>query len=314
MLYKDAGVDIDKANEFVDYIKDKVGENIGLFGGLFDISEIIKNYKNPVLVASVDGVGTKIELARKYKKLKNIGIDLVAMNVNDIYVMKAEPLFFLDYYAVWKLDLEISKEIIDGIIEGCEYAECSLIGGETAELPGIFLKNRFDVAGFVVGIVEREHIPNKNNLKVGDIIIGLKSNGFHSNGYSLIRKIIKEKKIKLSEKLANELLKPTKIYKEILNVNFKCAAHITGGGFYDNIKRILRSDLKAYIKINYEIPEIFRFFVEAGNVPLNEAFRVWNMGIGMVLILDERELDNLKFEYVVLGRIESGNGEVYLDF
>jgi phosphoribosylformylglycinamidine cyclo-ligase len=323
MLYKKVGVDIDKANEFVEYIKNKVGENIGLFGGLFDIKEIIKNYKHPILVSSTDGVGTKIEIARKMKNFKTIGIDLVAMNVNDIYVMKAKPLFFLDYYAVENLNLETSKEIIDGIINACSYCDCELIGGETAELKGIFKKNKLDIAGFVVGIVEKDEIPKKENLKEGDIIIGIPSNGFHSNGYTLIRKIIRENKLKLNkiykeisenENLGEILLKPTRIYKEILSINFKMACHITGGGFYDNIKRILRNDLSAKIKINYDIPKIFKFFVKIGNVPLNEAFRVWNMGIGMVLILNEKELSNLKIDYVVLGRIEKGNGEVCVDF
>lgn len=323
MLYKQAGVDIDKANEFVDYIKKKVGENIGLFGGLFDIKEIVKNYKHPILVSSTDGVGTKLEIARKMKNYKTIGTDLVAMNVNDIYVMKAKPLFFLDYYAVENLNLEISKEIIDGIINACSYCDCQLIGGETAELKGIFKKNKLDIAGFIVGIVEKDEIPKKENLKKGDIIIGIPSNGFHSNGYTLIRKIIKEKKLNLknvykeiseTENLGEILLKPTRIYKEILDINFKMACHITGGGFYDNIKRVLRSDLDAKIKINYDIPKVFKFFVKIGNVPLNEAFRVWNMGIGMVLILDEKELSNLKIDYVVLGRIEEGNGEVCVDF
>ncbi|MEO0220120.1 MAG: phosphoribosylformylglycinamidine cyclo-ligase, partial [candidate division WOR-3 bacterium] len=291
MLYKEAGVDIDKANEFVNYIKEKVGENIGLFGGLFEIKDIIKNYKEPVLVSSCDGVGTKIEIARKLKKFDTIGIDLVAMNVNDIYVMKAKPLFFLDYYAISNLNLEISKQIIDGVIQACKYSECVLIGGETAQMPDIFKRNKFDIAGFVVGIAEKEEIPKKENLKVGDIIIGIPSSGFHSNGYSLIRKIIKEKKLHLNaiypeisdnEKLGELLLKPTRIYKEILNVNFKSAVHITGGGFYENIKRVLRNDIRAYIKINYEIPKIFKFFIKMGNVPMEEAFRVWNMGIGMI--------------------------------
>ncbi|MEO0145078.1 MAG: phosphoribosylformylglycinamidine cyclo-ligase [candidate division WOR-3 bacterium] len=323
MLYKEAGVDIDKANEFVNYIKEKVGENIGLFGGLFEIKDIIKNYKEPVLVSSCDGVGTKIEIARKLKKFDTIGIDLVAMNVNDIYVMKAKPLFFLDYYAISNLNLEISKQIIDGVIQACKYSECVLIGGETAQMPDIFKRNKFDIAGFVVGIAEKEEIPKKENLKVGDIIIGIPSSGFHSNGYSLIRKIIKEKKLHLNaiypeisdnEKLGELLLKPTRIYKEILNVNFKSAVHITGGGFYENIKRVLRNDIRAYIKINYEIPKIFKFFIKMGNVPMEEAFRVWNMGIGMILILDESELDKINFEYILLGRIEKGNGEVCVDF
>lgn len=322
MLYKEAGVDIDKASELVKYIREKVGENIGLFGGLFEIKEILKNYKEPVLVSSCDGVGTKIEIARKLRKFNTIGIDLVAMNANDIYVMKAKPLFFLDYYAVSILDLDISKQILDGVIEACKYCGCTLIGGETAQMPDILRKNKFDIAGFVVGIAEKSEIPKKENLKVGDIIIGLPSSGFHSNGYSLIRKIIKERGLKLNriyneisdnQSLGEILLKPTKIYKEILNVNFKAACHITGGGFYENIKRVLRKDLKAQIKINYEIPKIFEFFVKLSNIPIKEAFRVWNMGIGMILILDENELNKINFEYALLGRIEKGNGEVCVD-
>ncbi|MCS7244976.1 MAG: phosphoribosylformylglycinamidine cyclo-ligase [candidate division WOR-3 bacterium] len=323
MLYKDAGVDIDKANEFVKYIKDKVGENIGLFGGLFEINELLKKYNEPVLVSSCDGVGTKVEIARKLKKYKNIGIDLVAINVNDVYVMKAKPLFFLDYYAMHYLDLDISKELIDGIIEGCNYAECKLIGGETAQMPAIFKKNKFDIAGFVVAIAEKSKIPRKEKLEIGDIIIGISSNGFHSNGYSLIRKIINQKGIKLNriyeevsenETIGEILLRTTRIYKEILDIDFKSAVHITGGGFYENIKRVLREDLDARIKINYEIPRVFKFFMEMGNVSIEEAFRVWNMGIGMVLILDEKVLDNIKIEYVLLGRIEKGNGRVCVDF
>lgn len=323
MLYKDAGVDIDRANEFVKYIKDKVGENIGLFGGLFDIKEILKEYSEPVLVSSCDGVGTKVEIARKLKKYKNIGIDLVAMNVNDVYVMRAKPLFFLDYYAMYDLNLDISREIIDGIVEACNYANCKLIGGETAQMKAIFKKNRFDIAGFVVAIAEKSKIPKKEKLKAGDIIIGISSNGFHSNGYSLIREVVNKKKLKLNriykeisenETIGEILLRPTRIYKEILDIDFKSAVHITGGGFYENIKRVLREDLDAKIKINYEIPKIFKFFMELGNVPLKEAFRVWNMGIGMVLILDEKALDSLKIDYILLGRIEKGNGKVCVDF
>ncbi|MFN3966963.1 MAG: phosphoribosylformylglycinamidine cyclo-ligase [Endomicrobiia bacterium] len=301
MLYKKSGVDIDKANKFVDMIK-KIAPAIGGFSGFFPIDT--KKYKKPVLVASTDGVGTKLKIAQLVNKHDTVGIDLVAMCVNDVLCTGAKPLFFLDYFATGKLELKIAKQIIKGINEGCKQAECILLGGETAEMPGFYKKGEYDLAGFAVGIVERDKIIDGRKIKPGDYVFGLPSTGPHSNGYSLIRKIFLEKELK---ELAGELLKPTKIYtKEIIHGVGKYAkgiAHITGGGFYDNIPRVLPENCKVVIfKNRWQIPEIFHRIQKRGNVSEKEMFRVFNMGIGMVLISSKEKLKDC----ILIGQVEKG--------
>ena len=254
--YKKSGVNISKANKFVDYIakisnkdvkktdKSFNNDNIGAFGSTFDISNI--NIKDPVIVSCTDGVGTKLDLANKFKKFDTIGIDLVAMCVNDLIVQGAKPLFFLDYIAIGKLDLHKTKKILKGILKGCKISECKLIGGETAEMPGIYSKDKFDLAGFSVGIVSKKKIINKKKVKKNNIIFAIPSSGIHSNGYSLVRSIIKNNKI--TKQLKKDLLKPTKIYsKEILKLVNKnlinAASHITGGGLIENIIRSVPQNL-----------------------------------------------------------------------
>ncbi len=312
MNYKQAGVDIDKANAFVSYIKKHL-EDVGLFGGIYDMT--LENYRNPVLVSSVDGVGTKLEVLSKLGKFEIAGVDAVAMNANDIYTLKAKPLFFMDYLAFSKLDLEKAKLIFKGMLEACNRIGCKLVGGETAELNTLFAhEGSFDVVGFMVGIVEKDELPRKEDLEEGDIVVGIPSNGLHANGFSLVRKILHENGIGYEE-LSKELSEPTRIYSEVLRIKhlFKIGAHITGGGLYDNLKRILPENLDAVLEINYEVPEIFRKLVKLGNVELEEAFRVWNMGIGFCLILEENDLKYLELEHVVLGKLFKGSGKVILN-
>jgi len=301
MLYKKSGVDIDKANKFVDEIK-KIAPAIGGFSGFFPVDT--KKYRNPVLVASTDGVGTKLKIAHLVNKHDTVGIDLVAMCVNDVLCTGAKPVFFLDYFATGKLELKVAKEIIKGIHEGCKQAGCILLGGETAEMPGFYKKGEYDLAGFAVGIVEKDEIIDGKKIRPGDYVFGLPSTGPHSNGYSLIRKIFSEKELK---NLGNQLLKPTKIYsKEILKGPGKYAkgiAHITGGGFYDNIPRVLPENCQVVIfKNRWQIPEIFYKIQKKGNVSEKEMFRVFNMGIGMVIISSEEKLKDC----ILIGQVEKG--------
>ena len=301
MLYKKSGVDIDKANKFVDEIK-KIAPAIGGFSGFFPVDT--KKYRNPVLVASTDGVGTKLKIAHLVNKHDTVGIDLVAMCVNDVLCTGAKPVFFLDYFATGKLELKVAKEIIKGIHEGCKQAGCILLGGETAEMPGFYKKGEYDLAGFAVGIVEKDKIIDGKKISPGDYVFGLPSTGPHSNGYSLIRKIFSEKELK---NLGNQLLKPTKIYsKEILKGPGKYAkgiAHITGGGFYDNIPRVLPENCQVVIfKNRWQIPEIFYKIQKKGNVSEKEMFRVFNMGIGMVIISSKEKLKDC----ILIGQVEKG--------
>jgi len=306
LTYKDAGVNIEKGNKFVKTIKPIVNNtyrkgvigNIGGFGGLFNLSKF--KYKSPILVSATDGVGTKLIIAEEMNKFDTIGIDLVAMCVNDIIVQGAEPLFFLDYLATDKLNIKKAKSIVEGIACGLKKSNCALIGGETAELPDIY-NNNFDLAGFAVGIVDKKKILPKSNLKSGDIIIGLKSSGIHSNGFSLVRKILKEKKINLRDKIKNfskisigyHLLTPTKIYvKPILKEhslnNIKACAHITGGGLIDNLPRIIPKNLSAIIYGENIKPNfIFNWLKELGKVSTNEMLKTFNCGIGMCLIINK---------------------------
>jgi len=299
LTYKKAGVDIDKADRFIKKIKPLIEKTrrkevigkIGAFSGFF--RPALKGLKDPILVSSTDGVGTKLLIAELLKKYDTVGIDLVAMCVNDVVVMGAEPIFFLDYLASGRLESEKLFELTKGITSGCRDAGCALIGGETAELPGLYEKDKFDLAGFCVGLVDRKKILDGTKVTKGDSIIGLASNGLHSNGFSLVRRIFSRSEMK--GRLGLELLRPTRIYvKPILQTirkyNVKSMAHITGGGFYDNIPRALPKGLGAKInKGSWPIPRIFREVQRKGNIEEREMFRTFNMGIGMVLIAGSKD-------------------------
>jgi len=328
--YTEAGVDIDKGNELVSRIKKIVAPtfgrgvltDIGGFSGLYAIGP--DQFEDPVLVSSTDGVGTKLNVAKLCNKHDTIGIDLVAMCINDIAVGGARPLFFLDYLAVGKLDIDIASDIIRGIAEGCKIAKCSLIGGETAEMPGLYAEGDYDLAGFVVGIAERHKIIDGSDIKVGDQIIGLASSGLHSNGYSLVRKICFEELGLSVDKymdefgctLGEELLKPTRIYSEsLLNLckNFKVSGfvHITGGGFIDNIPRILPQGSRAIIHYDsWKIPPVFQFLQKKGDITPREMCRTFNMGIGIVAIVDEDILDDVMQQLKALGETPYHIGEI----
>ncbi len=305
--YKKSGVNISLANKLVKHItkiskKDVKKTNntskkdtIGGFGSLFDISNL--KIKDPVIVSCTDGVGTKIELANKLKKFDTIGIDLVAMCVNDLIVQGAKPLFFLDYIAVGKLDLKKTKKILKGIFKGCKISECKLIGGETAEMPGTYSKNKFDLAGFSVGIVSKKKILDKSNVKKNDVVLAIPSNGIHSNGYSLVRSLLKRNK--LPENLEKEILKPTKIYtKEVLELNNKnllnAAAHITGGGLIENLLRSIPQSLTLNIDLSkIKIKKIFKW-IKDKNISDKEMLRTFNCGIGFCLIVSNKNVKKIK--------------------
>ena len=301
--YKKSGVNISLANKFVKHIHKltkKVGkktensleeDNIGGFGSLYDISNI--KIKDPVIVSCTDGVGTKLDLANRYKKFDTIGIDLVAMCVNDLIVQGAKPLFFLDYIATGKLNISKTKKILKGILKGCELSDCKLIGGETAEMPDIYNKNDFDLAGFSVGIVSKKKILGKKKVKKNDIILAIPSSGIHSNGYSLVRSILKRNKV--SDKTKKDLLKPTKIYsKEILKLVNKnlinASAHITGGGLVENLIRSVPEKLSVEIDLSkIKIKEIFKWIKKA-NISDNEMLKTFNCGVGFCLILPKKNV------------------------
>ena len=305
--YQKSGVNILLANKLVKHIsgiskkdvkktnKSFDLENIGGFGSLFDISKL--KIKDPVIVSCTDGVGTKIDLANKFKKFNTIGIDLVAMCVNDLIVQGAKPLFFLDYIAVGKLDLKKTKRILSGIFKGCKISNCKLIGGETAEMPGIYSKDKFDLAGFSVGLVSKKKILSKHNVKENNIILAVPSSGIHSNGYSLVRSILKKNKI--STKLKKELLKPTKIYsKEILNLVDKnlinAAAHITGGGLIENILRSIPDDLSLNIDLSkIRILKIFKW-LKNKNISDSEMIQTFNCGVGFCIIAPKKNINKIK--------------------
>ena len=299
LTYRDAGVDIDAGDALVENIKpfakrtmrEGVLGGIGGFGALFEMS---RNYKEPVLVSSTDGVGTKLKLAFQLNRHDTIGIDLVAMSVNDILTSGAEPLFFLDYYACGRLDVATATEVVKGIAAGCEQAGCALIGGETAEMPGMYTPGDYDLAGFAVGVVEKSRIITGSTIAEGDVLLGLASSGAHSNGYSLIRKIIDVKGADLSSKLAGKplgelILEPTRIYvKPVLqllrSIEVKGIAHITGGGLIENVPRILPPGLTAEIdRSSWRMPPLFGWLREEGGVEELEMYRVFNCGVGMVL-------------------------------
>ncbi len=310
LTYKRAGVDIDAGNRFVQIIKPLVRQtfrpevvtDIGGFGGLFALK--VKKYKNPILVSSTDGVGTKLKIAFLTGKHDTVGIDLVAMCVNDVVVQGAEPLFLLDYLATGQLSLEVSTQIIKGIARGCLQAGCALIGGETAEMPSFYQKGEYDLAGFAVGVVEKKKIIDGSAIRAGDQLIGLASSGLHSNGYSLARKVLFEiMRLKvhsrvpdLSRPVGEELLIPTKIYvKPLLDL---CArfqihglAHITGGGITDNLPRIIPRGLQAIIRRGtWPVPPIFNLIKKGGNIAEEEMLRTFNNGLGMILVVPPREV------------------------
>ena len=319
--YKGAGVDIDKANLFVDKIKPliksttrkEVMTGIGGFGALFRLD--VEKFKNPVLVSSTDGVGTKLKIAQGMNRHDTVGIDLVAMSVNDVIVQGAEPLFFLDYIATGKIGLEQSVQIMEGIVSGCRDAGCALIGGETAEMPGFYAENEYDLAGFCVGIVEADKLIDGSRVSVGDRIIGLASSGLHSNGFSLARKVLfddgglhlHDPVPGLDESIGATLLRPTKIYiKSLLklfkSIPVKGLVHITGGGFLDNIPRILPDPCCAVIRKGaWDIPAVFHVIQEMGRIEETEMFRVFNMGIGMMVIVSEKDCQNAMELLEILG-------------
>lgn len=311
--YKDAGVDIDAGNRFVQMIKPlvkatsrpEVLTDIGGFGGLFSLQA--GKYEKPTLVASTDGVGTKLKIAFLMDKHDTVGIDLVAMCVNDIVVQGAEPLFFLDYLATGKLAPEKAVEVVRGISEGCLQAGCALIGGETAEMPGFYAEGEYDLAGFTVGVVDNSRIIDGSSVTVGDRLIGIASSGLHSNGYSLARKVFFEKMgltvasrvDGLDKTLGEELLTPTRIYvKTVLNLlrdfQIKGVSHITGGGILENVPRVLPRNCQAVIqKESWPKLPVFEILREAGDIEATEMYRTFNYGIGMVLIVPEREADDV---------------------
>lgn len=323
VTYKDAGVDIVAGDALVDRIKPfakatsrlGVDADLGGFGALFDLGKL--NYKNPVLVSSTDGVGTKLELAAHYGNHGTIGIDLVAMCVNDLIVQGAEPLFFLDYFACGKLEVGVAEKVIEGIADGCKQAGCALIGGETAEMPGMYAVGTYDLAGFSVGAVERDAVLPRD-IAEGDVLLGLASSGVHSNGYSLVRKLIADHGLQLSEK---EVLEPTKIYVRSILAGIKAGlvkgmAHITGGGITENLPRICAGE----IDLNaWQLPEIFRKIQAAGNITQEEMLKTFNCGIGMIVVTAPENAAALakvlteQGEAVyTIGKVIAGNKVVYI--
>ena len=339
--YKTSGVDVKKGDALINLIKPFAkktnrAEIMEGIGGFSAITSIPKRYKDPLIVSATDGVGTKIEIAELMKNHSTIGEDLVAMCVNDLITCGAEPLFFLDYLVTEKINLLKAKEIIKGIARGCEIANCSLIGGETAEHPNAFPKEKYDLAGFSVGVVEKKNILRKNKLKNGDLIISLKSSGLHSNGFSLIRELIKRKKLNLKSKMGSKnlgeiLLNPTKIYvKEILelqkNINLKAIAHITGGGLIGNLKRIIPEKIEINLFKNSLFnfnKKLFSLIQEASNLSDEEMLNTFNCGNGMVIVISENELEKtkkilieLKIAYKIIGacsNLKKGNSLVNIN-
>ena len=339
LTYKDAGVNKESGYREVKLIKEVVKKtytpgvlsDIGGFSGLFKLNT--EDYEEPVLVSGTDGVGTKLKIAFMMDKHDTVGEDCVAMCINDILCQGARPLFFLDYIATGKLEPEKMAKIVEGISSGCIKAGCALIGGETAEMPGFYNSGEYDLAGFGVGIVDKKKIITGSNIEEGDIIIGLSSNGIHSNGYSLVRKVVFEKEkmevdtyiSDLGTTIGEELIKPTRIYADIIldlidKFNIKGLSHITGGGFFENIPRILPKRLTAHIdKSNIEIPLIFNLIMNWGNIDEMEMYNTFNMGVGMVLVLDEEQLGDLEKylkergeKYFILGKVKRGNEGVVL--
>jgi phosphoribosylformylglycinamidine cyclo-ligase len=347
LSYRDAGVDINVKGQFTTDIYSKMQTTFGArvienpdgFGGLFALNSRMKKYRNPVLVSSTDGVGTKLKIAFMTNKHDTIGIDLVAMCVNDIIVLGAEPLFLLDYLASSRIVPKVMHEVLDGIVDGCRQAGCALLGGETPEMPGFYHVDEYDIAGFVVGVVEKDRIIDGKTIKPGDVVVGLSSSGIHSNGFSLVRKVFFETaKMKVNQKLSKyglsttvgeELLRPTKIYVQpILKVLhkhktkniIKGMAHITGGALLENIPRILPEGCAVRLEsTQWHVPDIFHIIQELGNIRDEEMFHVFNMGIGMVLIVSKSNVDTVLKDLkhvqepgVIIGEVVKGNKTVQI--
>ena len=338
LSYRDAGVDIDVGNRLVDRIKPAVARTrrpgvlagLGGFGALFELP--LDRYRQPVLVSGTDGVGTKLKLAIETGKHDSIGIDLVAMCANDIVVAGAEPLFFLDYYATAKLELAVAGAVIEGIAKGCELAGAALVGGETAEMPGMYSGGDYDLAGFCVGIVEKEDIIDGSQVQAGDVLIGLAASGPHSNGYSLIRKVLEVSGASLDQDLdgrplIDQLLAPTRIYVKSLLELFKAVevralCHVTGGGLPENLPRVLPDNTRARIDTNsWTVPAVFRWLKEQGNIETLEWFRTFNCGVGMVVCVAADQADAALAvlqqqgeQAWRLGRVEAGEGTPHVEF
>ena len=329
--YKKSGVDINAADKFVKFIsnissKKKGKKKLNNIGGFGSISDIPKNIKNPKIVACTDGVGTKIEIANMINKFDTIGIDLVAMSVNDLIVQGAKPLFFLDYISINKIDILKLKSIIKGIVKGCEISNCDLVGGETAEMPGTYEKGKFDIAGFAVGIVDEKNILNKKKIKINDLVLAVPSSGLHSNGYSLVRNLIKKKRfnIKKNTFLKKELIEPTKIYvnevlKLIENNLLNGCANITGGGLADNIKRIIPNKFCAEIDLSKIKPSKIFSWLKKNNISEQEMLKTFNCGVGFCLIINPRDLEKVKKYFInkykpyVIGKISKGKNKIKLN-
>ena len=328
--YKKSGVNIDAADKFVNFIsnissKKRGNKKFNNIGGFGSITNIPKHVKKPKIVACTDGVGTKIEIANLIKKYDTIGIDLVAMSVNDLIVQGAKPLLFLDYISINKIDLTKLKSIIKGIIKGCKISGCDLVGGETAEMPGTYEKNKFDIAGFAVGIVDEKKILNKKKIKKNDLVLAVPSSGLHSNGYSLVRHLLKKKKINIKKNifLKKELIKPTKIYvKEILNLIdnklLNGCANITGGGLADNIKRIIPEKLCAEINLDkIKTLKIFNW-LKKNEISDQEMLKTFNCGVGFCLIINPKNLKKVikyfskEFRPYVIGHVSIGSNKIKL--
>ncbi|MDM7272985.1 MAG: phosphoribosylformylglycinamidine cyclo-ligase [Sulfurihydrogenibium azorense] len=336
LTYKDAGVDIEKADKFVEEIKGYAKKTftknvitpIGGFASAY-LLDILK-YKNPVITSSTDGVGTKLKIAQILDKHDTIGIDLVAMCVNDLITTTSKPLFFLDYFATGKLKPQTAVEVIKGIAKGCELAGCSLVGGETAEMPGMYDEGEYDLAGFAVGIVEKDKMLDGSKTEKGNILIGLASSGIHSNGYSLVRKIVEIKGYdykdyfeEFCKTLGEELLTPTKIYVNTVltlaeKIDIKSIAHITGGGIPGNLIRVIKDGLKAVIEEgSWEVLPIFKWIQKEGNVPKEEMYKTFNMGIGLIIAIDKKDeketikiLEDLGEKPFIIGYLEEGEKSV----
>ena len=329
--YKKSGVDINSADNFVKFIskissKQKGKKKFPNIGGFGSVSDIPKNFKNPKIVACTDGVGTKIEIANELDKFDTIGIDLVAMSVNDLIVQGARPLIFLDYISINKINLKKLKSIIKGIVKGCDISGCELVGGETAEMPGTYEKNKFDIAGFAVGLVDQNKLLNKNKIKKNDLILAIPSSGLHSNGFSLVRYVIKKNKINIKKNnfLKKELLKPTKIYvNKILNLIEKNlingCANITGGGIADNLQRVIPDNLTAEINLNMIKPTKIFKWLKNNNIEDSEMLKTFNCGVGFCLIVKPHNLSKVKkyflkqFQPYIIGKITKGTNKIKLN-
>lgn len=335
LSYKDAGVDIDAGNALVERIKDTVKstrrpEVIGNLGGFGALTRIPSHYRKPVLVSGTDGVGTKLRLAMDLDRHDQIGIDLVAMCVNDLIVCGAEPLFFLDYYATGKLSVDIASRVVEGIGEGCRQAGCALVGGETAEMPGMYQGEDYDLAGFCVGVAEEDKLIDGSGVRIGDSVVGLPSSGPHSNGYSLIRKVLEVSGADLrqdigGQSLADALMAPTRIYvKPVLrllaNHNVGAISHITGGGYYENLPRVLPDSLAIRLDSNqWHRPAVFDWLQQAGNISNREMARTFNCGIGLVMVIPAAETENALGilhasgeQPVVIGKVEARTDEAVI--